>query len=138
MNREKLINYYETQKWIDDEIELYEEQRQKAEGIKAVVIDGMPKAHNKPNYAIENLIDKYNEILQHLYDLQEEQNKIVFYLEKMNNATYRRILFLKYIRGYSLEEVAVKIKKDYKYTCNLHGYALNEFDNLENVNLREK
>ena len=29
-----------------------------------------------------------------------------------------------------IEEIAVDIGQDYKYTCTLHGYALNEFDKV--------
>lgn len=128
--REDLTNYSNTQEWINAEIELYKEQKSMVENLKAIVIDGMPKAHNKSNYAIENLIDKYNEILNHLNQLQEKQNTIVLQLSKMQNSTYRLILFYKYIKRMTLEEISVKLGKDYKYICNLHGYALNEFDKI--------
>lgn len=131
MTREDLKNYYNTQKWIDEQKELYEEQRVKAEELKAIYIDGMPKPKNKTNYAIEELIDKYNEILEYMKEFQKKQNEIIKYLGKMKNSTYRLILFNKYIRGDSLEQIAIDLKKDYKYICNLHGYALNEFDKLK-------
>ena len=58
MTREDLKKYRGNKLWIDSQMELYQEMKQRAEGLKAVVLDGMPKAKNKPNYAIENLIDK--------------------------------------------------------------------------------
>lgn len=130
MAREDLINYLNTQKWINAEIELYKEQKSTVENIKAVVIDGLPKAHNKPNYAVENLIDKYNDILSYLNQLQEKQNAIVLQLSKMQNSTYRLILFYKYIKGMTLDAISVELDRGYKYICNLHGYALNEFDKI--------
>lgn len=131
MTREDLKNYINNQKWIDEEKKIYKRQLEEVEDLKATVIDGLPKAHNKPNYMIENLLDKYNEILKYIDALQDKQNEITKQLGKMKDSTHRMILFYKYIKGYSLEEVAVELKKDYKYICNLHGYALNEFDNLE-------
>lgn len=135
MTREDLKNYINNKKWIKGQIENYIEQRTIAEGLRAVVIDGMPKAKNKPNYAVENLIDKYNEILEYLTQEQEKLNQIIKQLDKMENSTYKLILFYKYIKGLSLEEVAVEIERDWKYTCNLHGYALNEFDKVCKKNL---
>lgn len=140
MNRKDLINYINNKKWIKGQIENYIEQKTIAEELKAVVIDGMPKAKDKPNYAVEELLDSYDSIINYLKKQQEKQNEITLQLDKMENATYKLILFYKYIQGLSLEEVAVKIEKDWKYTCNLHGYALNEFDKIceENFSNVEK
>ena len=131
MNREDLKNYIYNQKWIKGQMELYTEQMELAKGLKATVIDGMPKAQNKPNYKIEELIDKYNNIIDHLNKLQDKQNEIVKQLNQMESSEYRYILFNKYIKGNTIEEIAVELDKDYKYTCTLHGYALNEFDKLD-------
>lgn len=131
MTREDLKNYYNTQKWIEEQKELYEEQRVRAEELKAVYIDGLPKAKNKPNYAIEELIDQFNEIIEYMKEFQKRQNEIIKYLGKMKNSTYRLILFNKYIKGDSLEQISIDLNKDYKYICNLHGYALNKFDKLK-------
>lgn len=131
MTREDLKNYYNTQKWIEEQKELYEEQRVRAEELKAVYIDGLPKGKNKPNYAIEELIDQLNEIIEYMKEFQKRQNEIIKYLGRMKNSTYRLILFNKYIKGDSLEQISIDLNKDYKYICNLHGYALNEFDKLK-------
>jgi DNA-directed RNA polymerase specialized sigma24 family protein len=133
MTREDLKNYINNQKWIDEEKKIYKRQLEEVEDLKATVIDGLPKAHNKPNYMIENLLDKYNKILKYIDTLQDKQNEITKQLGKMNNSTYRLVLLYKYIEGLSIEEISVKMGKDYKYICNVHGYALNEFDNLEKI-----
>lgn len=131
MTREDLKNYYNTQKWIDEQKELYEEQRVKAEELKAIYINGMPKPKNKTNYAIEELIDKYNEILEYMNKLQQKQNAIIQQLSQMDNSTYRLILFYKYIKDLEYEEIGTKIHYNYYKICRLHGYALNEFDKLD-------
>ena len=128
MTREDLKNYYNTQKWIKEQKELYEEQRVRAEELKAVYIDGLPKAKNKPNYAIEELIDQFNKIIEDMNKLQQKQNEITQHLAKMENSTYRLILFYKYIKGKSLEEISTEMNYNYKHLCKLHGYALNDFD----------
>lgn len=133
MNREDLINYINDQKWIDEQMKLYKEQRQIAEGLKSPTLDGMPKAKNKPNYAIENLIDKYNEIIEDLDKLQDKQNEIVKQLGKMKNTTYRNILYYRYIKGMKYEEIAAEIHYNYYNIVKYHGYALNEFDKLDEV-----
>ena len=130
MTREDLMNYLNNKKVINGMIEEYIEQKTKVEGIRAVVLDGMPKAQNKPSYAVEQLLDEYNKIIDYLKEQQNKQNEIVMQLEKMDNAMYKAILFYKYIKGRRLEEVSVELDRDYKYICNLHGYALNEFDKI--------
>ena len=82
MTREDLKNYYNTQKWIEEQKELYEEQRVRAEELKAVYIDGLPKGKNKPNYAIEELIDQLNEIIEYMKEFQKRQNEIIKYCFK--------------------------------------------------------
>lgn len=133
MTREDLKNYYYNQKWIDEQIELYKEQKARAESIKSMNYDGMPKPNNKSNYAIEELIDKYNEILEIMKEGQEKQNQIIKQLERMENSTFRLILFYKYINSKGYEEIATILNYDYYEICKKHGYALNEFDKLDNV-----
>lgn len=128
MTREDLKKYYNTQKFIEAEKELYEENRVRAEELKAVVIDGMPKAKNKPNYAIEKLMDQFNEILERIAKQQEKQNAIIEQLERMDNSTYRLVLFYKYIRNYDLVKIANKMEYSYEHIKRVHGIALIEFD----------
>ena len=133
MNREDLKNYLSNKEWIEDQMNLYKEQKQIAESLKSPIIDGLPKAKDKPNYAIEELIDAYDEILRFLTTLQKKQNKITIQLFKMQNTTYRNILHYKYIKGLKYEEIATKIGYDYYNTVKFHKNALNEFDKLDKV-----
>lgn len=133
MTREDLKKYYNTQKFIEAEKELYEENRVRAEELKAVVIDGMPKAKNKPNYAIEKLMDQFNEILERIAKQQEKQNAIIEQLERMDNSTYRLVLFYKYIRNYDLVKIANKMKYSYEHIKRVHGIALIEFDKKDDT-----
>lgn len=129
MTREDLKKYRGNKLWIDDQIDLYKEMKQHAEGLKAVVLDGMPKAHNKPNYAIENLIDKYNFILEILAKEQEKLNNIILQLKEVEEP-YRTILAKYYVQGKTLVKVADEMNYNYEYVKRMNGIALNKFDEL--------
>ena len=129
MNREDLKNYKYNQNWIKRQLENYEEQKTIAYNITQS-LDGMPKAKNKPNYGLENLMDQYDKILKILEKDQEKQNEILLQIRRLEEP-YRTILTDKYILGMSLEEISVEIGYAYENVCRMHGTALNKFDNLE-------
>lgn len=129
MNREDLKNYKYNQKWIKRQLEKYEEQKAIVYGITQN-LDGMPKAKNKPNYNLENLMDQYDKILEILEDDQKKQNEIILQIRKLEEP-YKTILTDKYILGMSLEEISVEIGYAYENVCRMHGTALNKFDDLE-------
>ncbi len=130
MNREDLKKYRYNQKWIERQLEKYNEQISIAMSISAN-LDGMPKAQNKPNYVLEELMDKYNEIIDILNKDQERQNEIIKQIHKIPEP-YRTILTDKYILGMTLEEISVDISYAYENVCRMHGTALNMFDNICN------
>lgn len=129
MKREDLKNYRYNKIWIEEQMELYQEMKQRAEGLKSVVLDGMPKAHNKSSYMIENLIDKYNYIIEKLEEEQEIQNKILLQLKKVDEP-YRSVLTKYYIQGKKLVKVADEMNYEYEYVKHLNGIALNKFDKI--------
>ena len=129
MNREDLKKYRYNKNWIKRQLEIYEEQKTIVYNITQN-LDGMPKVKNKTNYSLENLMDKYNYILQILEEDQEKQNEILIQIRKLEEP-YRTILTDKYILGMSLEEISVEIGYAYENVCRMHGTALNKFDDLE-------
>ena len=129
MNREDLKKYRYNKIWIEEQIELYQEMKQRAEGLRTSVIDGMPKAQNKPNYVLENLIDQYNYILEKLGEDQKIQNKILLQLQKVEEP-YRSILTKYYVQGKKLVRVADEMNYEYEYVKHLNGTALNKFDEI--------
>lgn len=128
MNREDLKNYRYNQKWVEEQISNYEEMKERVYNLSQA-IDGMPKAQNKPNYTLEDLMDKFNEILEIIYENQEKQNNIVKQLDKIE-PIYRNILYLRYIKGLDLEEISTEIGYNYYKTCRLNGEALEKFDEV--------
>lgn len=129
MNREDLKNYKYNQQWIKRQLDKYQEQKTMVYSISQN-LDGMPKAKNKPNYGLENLMDQYNKILEILEKDQEKQNEIILQIGRLEEP-YRTILTDKYILGMSLEEISVEIGYAYENVCRMHGTALNKFDDLE-------
>ena len=129
MNREDLKNYRYNQNWIKRQLEKYEQQKAIVYSISKN-LDGMPKAKNKPNYGIENLMDQYDKILEILEKDQEKQNEIILQIRRLEEP-YRTILTDKYILGMSLEEISEEIGYAYENVCRMHGTALNKFDVLE-------
>lgn len=128
MNREDLKNYRYNQQWVEEQISKYEEMKEKAYNLGQVT-DGMPKPKNKPNYTLEDLIDKFNEILEVMYKNQNKQNEIIEQLDLIE-PLYRNILYFRYIKGLSLEQISEKIGYNYYKTCRLNGEALQKFDEL--------
>ena len=129
MNREDLKNYKYNQNWIKRQLEKYKKQKAIVYNISQN-LDGMPKAKNKPNYSLENLMDQYDKILEILEKDQEKQNEIILQIRRLEEP-YKTILTDKYILGMSLEEISVEIGYAYENVCRMHGTALNKFDDLE-------
>ena len=129
MTREDLKNYKYNQIWIKRQLDKYQEQKTMVYSISQN-LDGMPKAKNKPNYGLENLMDQYNKILEILEKDQEKQNEIILQIRRLEEP-YRTILTDKYILGMSLEEISVEVGYAYENVCRMHGTALNKFDDLE-------
>lgn len=130
MTREDLKKYRGNKLWIEEQIELYTEMKQRAEGLKAVVLDGMPKAKNKPNYAIENLIDKYNFILDELVKDQEKLIEILMQLKRVDDP-FRKLLFKYYIKGKNFIKVADEMNYSYDRVKHVHKIALKKFDEAD-------
>lgn len=128
MKREDLKNYRYNKNWIKRQLENYEEQKTIVYNITQN-LDGMPKAKNKPNYGLEDLMDQYDKILEILKKDQEKQNEIILQIRRLEEP-YKTILTDKYILGMSLEEISVEIGYAYENVCRMHGTALNKFDEL--------
>ena len=135
MNRQGLIDYLSNNKWYLNRIEELNERKKLLEEIKSTQIDGMPKAkseiHDRLAEELAKLLDETEEeTLKYVKIISKDRPRIVEVLKQMENPTYRDILDQKYLMGKKLEEIAVDKKMGYKHICNLHGYALNDFDEL--------
>lgn len=134
MNREDLKNYKFLKQRIDAKMEDYQRDFARATKITSV-IDGMPKAHNKPNYVIEEFLDSSTEILQLFQEDLKKQAEIEKQLKAMKNEKYYTALYLRYIvyamDKNPLEHVASTMSYSYNEMCKINGEALNKFDELD-------
>lgn len=137
MNRQDLKDYKFLKARIDEKLNDYEEQFARVTRMTQT-IDGMPKAHNKPNYTVEELIDSSNELIALLNKDVIKQKEIISQLDSMENEKYHTVLYMRYIENKPLEEVASKIGYDYYETCKINGKALNEFDKLDEIKMHKK
>ena len=128
MNRQDLKYYRYNQLWIKQQLDKYEEQKAMVLNISPK-LDDLPHAKNKSNYMLEDLLDKYDEILEILKKDQEKQNQIILQLRKLEEP-YRIILTDKYILGMSLSDISANINYSYYRVCRMHGEGLNMFDKL--------
>lgn len=134
MTREDLKDYKYLKLRIDKKLEKYEEEFTRATKMTST-IDGMPKAHNKPNYVLENFIDASNEIIKLFKEDLQKQADIEKQLKAMNNERYYTALYLRYIEYATeknpLEHVALEMNYSYNEMCKINGDALNKFDEID-------
>ncbi len=78
---------------------------------------------NLQNHTIKiiTLKKEINCKIDNLYKLKES---IKCKINKISDEVQRKILILKYINSYSFKEIAVILNLSYKWTCILHGKAL--------------
>lgn len=134
MNREDLKNYKFLKLRIEKEIEEYEVNFERATNMSNV-LDGLPKAHNKPNYVVEEFIDASMEIINLFKEDLQKQADIEKQLKAMNDERYHTALYLRYIvyatEKNPLEHVATTMNYSYNEMCKINGEALNKFDELD-------
>lgn len=136
MNREDLKNYKFLKIRIDTKLEDYERDFARATKMTSV-IDGMPKAHDKPNYVVEKFIDASTEIINLFREDLQKQADIEKQLRAMNDERYHTALYLRYIvyatEKNPLEHVASTMNYSYNEMCKINGEALNKFDELDEL-----
>ena len=134
MNRQDLKNYKFLKMRINERMEKYEKDFSRVTRITQT-LDGMPKAHNKPNYSLEEFLDASNELIMLLNEDLKKQAEIEKQLKAMNNEKYYTALYLRYIK-YSeernpLECTASTMNYSYNEMCTINGEALDRFDELD-------
>ncbi len=134
MTREDLINYKFLKMRVDRKTEDYERDFTRATKITNT-IDGMPKAHNKPNYVVEEFIDASMGLITLFNEDLKKQADIERQLKAMNNEKYYTALYLRYIvyatEKNPLEQTASTMNYSYNEMCKINGEALNKFDELD-------
>lgn len=139
MTRTDLENFKYLKQRLQEKLDDYEEKFNKITKLTAT-IDGMPKGFNKPNYAVEELIDSSMEIINIYNEELKKEKGILLQLEELKaiDERYYNVLYFRYVRGYDMSEIAVKMNYSYYPICRLNGTALNEFDKLDKQKIAHK
>jgi len=122
MTREDLTGFVHRNKWVDRMLDFYKERRAKIDNVTQV-LDGMPKAKNKPNYKREELMDSCDRMLDYIYKDQEKLNQVVLVVSELPN-TPKLLLTDRYLIGMSLEKTAEDIGYAYDNTSRMHRNSI--------------
>lgn len=134
MNRKDLYDYLNNKIWIENRIEELSARKQTINKLTSTyglnVGGGSSEIQDKVAEDLVKILDETTEYEKIVLDLKQKQNDITAKLAEMKNIFYRNILYMKYIRGLTLNDIASSYNKSIKYIINLHGYALLEFDKI--------
>ena len=79
----------------------------------------------------ENMIEKIIELDSKINNLisiyAELKNKIINEIQQLNNPTYVKILYKRYVEYKTLNQIAKEMNYTYDWIKHVHGYALQEF-----------
>ena len=83
---------------------------------------------------MERMIAEKARLEDELQSLMYEEGVLIIrigkQIDEMENPTYSRILHLRYEENMQFIDIARMIGQTHKYTCNLHGKALDDFSKM--------
>ena len=131
--KKELSAYLQDEKLLKDKEEDLEELITRAEKITTELSDmpkGTPEIQDRiAEYAAE-IVDLKNEKYDQIIKMYKTKKQIEDKIDLLDQP-YRNILYYKYIKGYDLTKVANIVGYNYKWTCELHGNALQTYKDLD-------
>ena len=132
--KEELLQYKYAREKVDETLEEYQKYKDRAEKMTSIISD-MPRGTSSSDKVADNAVK--------MADLSAEYEKRWLEAEYMKleieknidlvEEPYRIILYMKYVQGKKLEEIAYKLNANYTYICEQHGIALKKYEeNKEN------
>lgn len=124
--KEFLSRYLEIlaeEKDIREEIAYWESKAQKVTASWSAVPSGGKGSDKVQTGAIkvaelrESLMDKINQLAAVRIEIERA-------IGTVQDDTQRRLLRLRYIKGMTLQQIAVEMHYSWRHICNIHGYAL--------------
>ena len=76
--------------------------------------------------AVVKLVELEGRIGDHIQEQLSIRQQVVDTIQQVQEPKLRRLLWLRYISGYTWERVAVEMHYSYMQVCRLHGAALNQ------------
>ena len=96
------------------------------------LLSDMPKGGNSSGNKIERAIERLDSLAG---DLEEQAVRMRGAMKQVQSAiqtvpdeTLQLLLELRYINGYTWEQIAVEMDYSYQWVCTLHGRALNQLN----------
>lgn len=130
---EELKHYRFSQEWIKSQLLKYEELREQAYSLKSPKYDGMPKAINKMNDTLEELMDKYTELIDILTEKQNKLNKVIVALETLE-PIQKKFLSDRYIVGLRAYQIARKRNYSERAVYKIIRSGLEKLEKIEKEN----
>lgn len=94
--------------------------------LRADVVQTSPSGDKLEQAAVE-LIEIREQIAEETTKLARAKLTILREIRTMKNERYVDVLYLRYVRGHSFEQIAVEMNYSFRYILNLHGWALKGF-----------
>jgi len=109
----------------------YEELLQTATLIGAVRYDKEKVQTSLTDDGMSNGVIRYIELQEEIScdidNFIDVKNKIITEIQELSNVKFVHLLFMRYIRGKRLDEIAGSLNYSYQYVRELHSHALKAF-----------
>lgn len=131
--KRELGAYLQDKKLLKEKEDDLEELITRATKITTELSDmpkGTPKLEDRMAELASQIVDMKNEKYGQIIKMYKTKKQIEDKIDLLEQP-YRNILYFKYIKGKNLTEVANVIGYNYKWTCEMHGYALKKYKELD-------
>lgn len=92
------------------------------------VLSEMPNGGNQTGTKIERAIEQLdacaNDLEKEALEMRQLMQEVKAAINTIPDETLKQLLELRYINGYTWEQIAVKMYYSYVHICRLHGLAL--------------
>ncbi len=96
------------------------------------LLSDMPKGGNGSGNKIERAIERLDSLAGDLEEqavrMRESMKQVQSAIQTVPDETLQLLLELRYINGYTWEQIAVEMDYSYQWVCTLHGRALNQLN----------
>lgn len=130
--KEELKAYIHNKKFVEERIETIEERKSMLEKITTTITNApgaKSSVQDKIAEGIVNVMDLTIDLEKIISNIKEKQVKIESKIDKLKQP-YRNILYMIYIKGNTLVDVANDMNYNYKYMCRMHINALKKYAQL--------
>ena len=132
--KEELLQYKYAREKVQETLEEYQKYKDRAEKMTSIISD-MPRETSSSDKVADNAVKMADLSAEYEKRWLEAENKKLEIEKNIDlvEEPYRTILYMKYVQGKKLEEIAYKLNANYTYICEQHGVALKKYEeNKEN------